>query len=222
MEIQFICNDPEVIEHFPVKPSKKTVNEWFKGMPTEKTVPQAGLEFKTIKECMPAMDMMTSGYTIFNTYELEINPTQRHGYEDVTVGTNNMDYVTTHHHEQCPVKIDGKKKHFVKIHQPWLIKTPPGYSCLFMQPFYELEQRYRLMPAIVDTDKHDLPVLLPGYTVNSDPFVIEPGVPLMQVIPFKREDWNMEILELPARSSKLKFYINGMYRKLFHTKKKWN
>ena len=222
MDIKFICSDPEVLEHFPIKPSKKVVGEWLKELPNEKEVPREGLQFKTIKECMPAMDMMTAGYTIFNTYELQISPTQRHGYEDVNVATNNMDYVTTHHHEQCPVKIDGKKKHFIKVHQPWLVKTPPGYSCLFMQPFYDLEQRYRLMPAIVDTDKHDLPVLLPGYTVNSEPFTIEPGTPLMQVIPFKREDWTMEILERPARSSKLKFYVNGMYRKLFHTKKKWN
>ena len=222
MDIKFVCGDPEVLEHFPVKPSKKTVGDWLKQLPNETSVPSENLEFRTIKECMPAMDMMTAGYTIFNTYELDINPITKSGYEDYRVGSNNMDYVTTHHHAQCPVKINNKKKHFIKIHQPWLIKTPPGYSCLFIQPFFELETRYRLMPAIVDTDKHDLPVLLPGYAVNSDPFTISPGDPLVQVIPFKREDWTMTIEEAPSRSSKLKFYLDGMYRKLFHSKKKWN
>lgn len=222
MEIKFICPDPQIVEHFAVKPSKKTVADWLRDLPNEKSVPTENLHFKTIKECMPALDMMTAGYTIFSTYELRVDPVKKHGYEDYIVTTPGVDYVTTHHHEQCPVKIDGKKKHFIKIHQPWLIRTPPGYSCLFIQPFYELEQRYRLMPAIVDTDKHDLPVLLPGYAVNSESFVIEPGTPLVQVIPFKRENWTMKTEVQNIGTSKLAFYIEGMYRKIFHSKKSWN
>ena len=57
-----------------------------------------------------------------------------------------------------------------------------------------------------------------------DRFTLQPGEPLAQVIPFKREDWEME-LEVNEnsikRNSALKFFLSDAYSKIFHRKKKF-
>ena len=62
---------------------------------------------------------------------------------------------------------------------------------LFIQPFYNFKHEWLLFPAIVDTDQHDVAVHFPGYTRSKEKTVIEEGQPLMQVIPFKRDEWKM-------------------------------
>lgn len=219
MDIEFFCDDASVIEHFPVKPANKVVPEWYKDLPPWKKNPIQNFDAPTIKGCMPAQDMMLSGYIIFNTYETVLHPEDDSRYEAFKVSTAMKPYVNSHHHEQCPVHINGKKKHYFKLAQPWIVKTPPGYSCLFVQPFYHFEERYRLLPAIVDTDQHDLSVEIPGYAMTMDNIRIESGAPLVQVIPFKRDDWTMKIQEKPRTRSRLEFMLNAAYRTVFHQKK---
>lgn len=41
-----------------------------------------------------------------------------------------------------------------KFTNKWLIKTPPGYSCLFIKPMNRLEPRFDIIPGVVDTDTY--------------------------------------------------------------------
>jgi hypothetical protein len=99
------------------------------------------------------------------------------------------------------------------------VKTPPGYSCLFIQPFYNFKHEWLLFPAIVDTDRHDVAVHFPGYTRSKEKTVIEEGQPLMQVIPFKRDEWKMSTNLQETTKSKLDSEHN--YQNTFHSKKKF-
>ena len=57
----------------------------------------------------------------------------------------------------------------------------------------------------------------PGESVT-----IAPGTPLMQVIPIKREDWEMETIvdeEGKKRDTSLKFFLTNAYARIFHRKK---
>ena len=86
-----------------------------------------------------------------------------------------------HSHSQCPIELEGKKKSYFKISLPWRIKTPPGYSCLFMQPYYHFEKEFALLPAIIDTDVCDLnSVHFPGYL--KDPVKSTLSTELLQMI----------------------------------------
>ena len=85
------------------------------------------------------------------------------------------------------------------------------------------------MPAIVDTDKHDIPVGLTGYLTDYENIVtIKPGDPIMQVIPFKRDDWKMEIVDPPEEKGMFSFFMKRntkptkWYKNLFHTKKRFD
>jgi hypothetical protein len=75
----------------------------------------------------------------------------------------------------------------------WAIETPKGYSCLFVQPFHR-DSAFTILPGVVDTDKYVQPVNFP-FVLNDIKWegLIPAGTPIAQVIPFKREDWNMEI-----------------------------
>ena len=125
-----------------------------------------------------------------------------------------------HQHQQCPVPIQGKKKSYIKVSVPWKIKTPPGYSCLFVQPFWHFDQEFVIMPAIIDTDEFDLNNLnFPCYL--TDPVkLIKPGEPLVQVIPFKRDNWKHTLkYERPTTRSKMNLFLHNMYKRAFHQKK---
>ena len=219
MNIKFISMDQDVIDNYPVVPAKKLLPKWFKDLPTEKFVYPLGSTLPTIKKCMPATDMLTSGYIIQNVTHVDVikEKVQGNFVENRIKVKNNQYAPEAHRFEMCPVK-NPDKQHWIKLKNPWLVRTPPGYSCLFIQPIYEFNPNLRLLSGIVDTDTFDLPVEFPGWIVNDH--IIKAGEPLMQVIPFKREDWRMSMeftdTHTPAMTEKLR------YKDLFHAKKKYN
>jgi hypothetical protein len=76
---------------------------------------------------------------------------------------------------------------------PWAITTPPGYSVLFTAPMHR-ESVFTILDGIVDTDTYSAPVNFP-FVLNDWGFegLIPAGTPIAQVIPFKRDSWEMEI-----------------------------
>lgn len=219
MDIKFLIYDQDEADHFPVKPANKVIPEWYRDLDMWRTNQNAGKGLPTIKHCLPVQDMLTSGYIIFNTYEAVVRPFKSGSLTDYNVECPSRNYISGHQFDQCPVKTSNKNQHYFKIKQPWTVKTPPGYSCLFVQPFYHFEDRYTLMPSIVDTDNYDLPVEIPGWANTSSEFSLESGVPIMQVIPFKRDDWTMSIEHTAPKRSLIHFILTGGYRKMFHRKK---
>ena len=81
-----------------------------------------------------------------------------------------------------------------KFSNVWKIKTPPGYSCIFTQPFNRVSS-FKIIDGIVDTDTFDTQINFPFYWTGAidKPTVLKEGTPMVQVIPFKREKWKMNI-----------------------------
>jgi len=220
MQIEFYNDDQAIVDNFSPRPANKVIPEWYKDLPMWVDRPRENIHVPTIKHCMPVLDMMSSGYIIFNAYETHIIPNSNNQVlTDFFVKCPHKPHVGMHHHFQLPLEVGGKKQFYFKIANSWIIKTPPGYSCLFVQPFYHLEERFKLFPGIVDTDLHDMPIEFPGYMTSDGEISLQPGDPLIQVIPFKREDWGMTVACQPKKRSKLEFYWEAAYRRVFHRKK---
>ena len=237
MKIEFSAEDP-LASHYPPVPAKKLIPDWYKDMPvhgdSEQQIHDAEylvvndiISTKTIKGCLPVLDYLSSGYIIRSHTQILITPKIMHDpMINSTVKTfwwkaRKSTFVPSHAHAQCPISIDGQKNSYLKYPNPWKVTVPAGYSCLFYQPEYLLESRYRLFPAIVDCDKFDSPVLFPGYITSKESFYINPGDPIMAVFPFKRDSWKMEVTESSKKVSKLEsFFIDG-YKILFHSKKSY-
>lgn len=190
--IEFMCEEryygviPEPI------PAKKALPSWFKSIPgyMENRDSQTWQRGMTAKKCLPMIDAMSVGFimplfadqVIKSNHDcsvIEIGPTstmfpkviERHGIEQV--GNNTALFKTD------PIK-------FIN---PWIIKTAPGWSTLFVPCLNQLETRFTVLSGLVDTDKYPKQVNFPG-TWNVPDFydVLPAGTPLITAIPMRRSE----------------------------------
>ena len=145
----------------------------------------------TIKRCMPVFDALISGYVLYTYTDVWVS--QKDGqpwYEWPSFGP-----IQWHPVEQAPThpNRNGHQATYPKWINPWSIQTPPGYSSLFVQPFHR-ESVFTILPGIVDTDQYNAAVNFP-FVLNNVKYegLIPAGTPMAQVIPFKRESWEMSL-----------------------------
>jgi hypothetical protein len=83
----------------------------------------------------------------------------------------------------------------LKLRGFWYIETPPGYSCLFASPQLFSGETLPLyaLPGIIETDRYKNLISFPMIPQLDFPIIIKEGTPLVQVIPFKRTDWQAEV-----------------------------
>tara|TARA_X000000368_G_C23056752_1_gene724268 strand:+ start:2055 stop:2768 length:714 start_codon:yes stop_codon:yes gene_type:complete len=236
MKIKFICGDRHVAKHFPPVPASKERPDWYNKLGGWLGEPMTSPP--TVKKCMPIYDHITSGYIIYNPVEMEIHSGIRpsnSGEEEITAfqrrfpdAWENQEPQEGHMHEQCPIHVnEDERRDYITFSVPWRIETPPGYSCLIQPPYYQFEKRFTLFPGIVDTDVIDVPWSnWPGHmnTKAGEKVIIPPGTPIMQVLPFKRDEWEMETIvdeQNVKRDTSLKFFLTNAYARIFHKKKKF-
>jgi hypothetical protein len=235
MKITFLETTPNA-SLFPPIPSKKMMPEWYKELPAELPMVDRrpwNTNFSA-KRCMPLQDFMTSGYILTNHVDIGVvrhwDPqTGEHVHFDFK-RPDSSSAIEFHDADQMPVIRNGFPKRLCKFAGTWGIQTPPGYSCLFYQPEYFLETRWRILPAIVDTDQFHTPVNFPFLLSDSfeaeERYFIQAGTPLVAVIPFKRDSWQHELKKFdPAndRSSILmKTIWDNIYRRFMHSKKNFD
>jgi hypothetical protein len=73
------------------------------------------------------------------------------------------------------------------------VATPKGWSCLFVPPLNRPNPLFEVLSGVVDTDTYQSLIHFPFIPTGPDGVhVIEKGTPLVQVIPFSREDAAVE------------------------------
>tara|TARA_R100001509_G_scaffold99454_1_gene58137 strand:- start:1297 stop:2025 length:729 start_codon:yes stop_codon:yes gene_type:complete len=211
-------------ENYP-KPIKTNIPEWFKKLKHNK-------ESRTVKGCIPFLQTLTTGYllTLPQSIHLKHNVVDEANVKtEMRITSNIGEYVNLNtHHPQLhpPFQVAGsphlKKNNDLpvqKILNPWHIKTPRGYSCLFLPPLNNTDDRFSIIPGIVDTDTLPVQVNFP-FIVNGDKYpmldtIIEIGTPYVQIIPFKRESWQMKIKKQKKKdhvSTIKKFFLTDFHR----------
>jgi hypothetical protein len=232
-------------QDFPI-PSKLNIPEWFKKL--EHTV-----EDKTVKGCMPFLDSLTAGYLLKIPQDIvihhnidskndknetikdavQISSLHRSGAivsaKSLNLNTN-IDSHPIKQLEGSPHVEKNKNLPFHKISNPWKIKTPKGYSCLFVPPLNNSDDRFSIIPSIVDTDTFPNEINFP-IVINGDKYpvlktILKKGTIYVQVIPFKRDSWKMNIkkrAQKEIQNSRI-FYeltILNTYKNKFWNKKSW-
>jgi len=246
-EIEFSAHEDyfTLKEDYPT-PIKLNIPEWYKKL-------EHTLSNKTVKGCMPFLDTLTSGYLLkmpqdfnvrhnvnnknkegeefkdsFQTYGLHDQQQLLHAkYVNLNSG------IDTHSLKQVdgsPFIEKNKNLPFYKIINPWKIKTPKGYSCLFVPPLNNTDDRFSIISGIVDTDVFPNEINFP-IVINGDKYpvletTIKKGTPYVQIIPFKRENWKMTIAprkQKEIQNSRL-FYglkLINIYKDKYWNKKSW-
>jgi hypothetical protein len=146
-----------------------------------------------LKRCSGTSDYLATGFTIPLWAKLMIRPSINgqnwDAQFDLVPPCSNF-RIESFSYEQtgeCPVsKVRKlKKSNYVKVINPWLVKTPPGWSSLFLPPLWDPNPNYTMLPAVVNTDYyHNAHMVI--NVLTDEPFELEIGRPMWHVIPFKR------------------------------------
>ena len=194
--IKFLAQDQHVwnVREKPY-PAAKNLPTWWKDMPAygnlEKKFTLSPYPTVTVKRCIPTLDLLTSGYYVPLWSDILIE--QREDRPFVQWGSSIPVLELWPESQINSFKIiDGYSKHVFKNLHGWTIKTPPGWSCLFVHPVAYPDLPFYSIPGIVDTDVYDGEINVPFTIKDNFEGIIEKGTPMFQVIPFKREEWKSE------------------------------
>jgi hypothetical protein len=247
-EIEFSAHEDyfALKEDYPT-PIKLNIPEWYKKL-------DHSILNKTVKGCMPFLDTLTSGYLLkipqdfyirhnvdnknekgeefkdcFQQVGLEINRQKIHE-NLINLNSSSKDYHSINQLEGSDLLQKNKNLPFHKILNPWKIKTPRGYSCLFVPPLNNGDDRFSIIPGIVDTDIFPMEINFP-IVINGDKYsiletVIKKGTPYIQVIPFKRDSWKMTLRQSTSKKIKDSMFFYGLkilniYKDKYWNKKSW-
>ena len=209
------------------KPASRLVPDWYKNTQSytngERKPAGDGNTTATIKRCVPVFDAISAGYIIESPADVFVSIKDGQQWFE----WSDFGLIQFHPIEQAPEHPDKKPFSYPKWINPWAITTPKGYSTLFVQPFHR-ESVFTILPGIVDTDQYTAEVNFP-FVINDPAFegLIPKGIPIAQVIPFKRDSWTMELgdkkdLEAQVKvSKKLRSKFFDRYKSMFWTKKEY-
>jgi hypothetical protein len=161
-------------------PASRHVPEWFKQMPTD--YEGGGM----LKRCPPFLEAMTAGYIIPLPADL--------GLEISAAGELKAyckhSIISTH----LPAQFKGSPfgdRSVIKFHNPWIIVTPPEYVCMITAPVNRFETPLTALTGIVETGEYYKEVHLPVVCTLApgQRFAAPRGMPIIQVIPMRREAW---------------------------------
>ena len=219
-------------DFYPPKPAKNEIPEWYKKTPSNmynnRIIFEKDELNHTIKKCMPVFDAMTAGYILYTQVDVQV--TQKKENEEFYQmfkwpSQNPIDF---HPIEQAPLYPKKPEYQYPKWINPYLIKTPPGYSTLFLPPLHNPNSIFTILEGIVDTDIFKSTVSLPFIFNNKNwEGIIPAGTPMAQVIPVKRDSWqhkfggSSEIEEMTTDTAKLKTLLLNRYKNIFWQKKEY-
>jgi hypothetical protein len=212
--------------------AKKNLPEWFKNQErysggVKKIQSQNGLFNSTIKACLPVFDMITAGYVITTPADIFVSKQDGDALPSFTWAIKNFTCVENHtvsQYDQYKVPDEYFPVGF-KFNNPWTIVTPKGYSSIVLTPTFRDDLPFFSLPAIVDTDRHPTAILFPFFIRKDFEGIIPMGTPIVQIVPFKRDNWNVKtekfnqkLYESWKRAERLS---ESRYKTFFRSKKTW-
>jgi hypothetical protein len=232
-KITFTTNSKENLEIFEKpKPALKTIPNWYKQtsfyINDEKGVDDFGDPNSTMKKCMPFFDVMTCGYHIHLPCDVWVQKSNHNGAVEFKWSMENLDLISQHYKSQYslfPISNEYHDTVFKWIGQ-WIIETPKNYSCLFLHPTHHDDLPFKCISGLVDTDKNPTQIGFPFILKKDFTGLIPKGTPIIQVIPFKRDNFyssfssNYEKYELKWKKAKTVFF--DRYKKFFRSKKTYD
>ena len=172
-----------------VLPSISKIPQWWKDGEFE--LPGGANGMKT---CIPFMEVMNSGYTINDPFDIFVSKTEE---ENISVKWNApnegkwTEFIQERPKElgfNIPRPAGHSPNHFVWS-SLWGWKTPKGYSTLVTHPFNRFDLPFTTLSAIVDSDDFNGNGNIPFFIKENFEGIIPEGTPLFTLFPYKRDKW---------------------------------
>jgi hypothetical protein len=201
MKIKFTAKNPHMYEvALKPFPASQALPDWWKNMTPyhkspdnpdgKKLIVEGRTSNATFKKCTPMLDSLTSGYIIPLWSDVQVR--QIHGEARFTWRVRPDVFEPHGAPSRYITPPTGYSSQVVKFINPWIPKTPKGYSVMVSQPFGYLDNPLYAVPAIIDSDTSTLEIVPPMWVKEGFEGIIEKGTPMIQITPFKRESWSSE------------------------------
>ena len=210
-------------------PAKNHIPAWYKKIPKwpdnkiytiEKGISQ------TVKQCVPFLDSLTSGYMVALPNDLYV------------INDNGVPLITWKYAD-FPPQLRGTPADLNLVpsgHYPleftWqsaiAMTIPLGYSMLFTHPLNRYDLPFTTLSGIVDGGLILNPRgKIPFYIKDGFEGIIPQGTPILQIIPFTQKNWvskNTKGLldKSTIHNNKGLSVMSGWYKKTFWTRKKYD
>lgn len=186
------------------KPVIKTIPKWYKSADRFAKHPQTGEHWEdpynggkipTWKACPAVYDIMGAGYVYRTPCDIEFTENSYGQIEAKVLDDKNKDFLQFRPPmPQFQVPMGYHEIHFAWW-SDWAVEVPEGYSVLYTQPFNRFELPFITTSGIIDNDKVNLPGTMPFFVKKGFTGILPAGTPYAQMLPFKRENWESEIVD---------------------------
>jgi hypothetical protein len=210
-------------------PSSKVLPNWWKEM---KLYTNSENKFKlepaptvTVKRCAPILDALTSGYIV--PLWTDVIVSKENNFPLIKWGSSEAVFDLWNEKQVSEYEIpNGFSSLVLKYMHGWTIKTPPGWSSLFIQPVGYQNSPFKAITGIVDTDVLETDINVPILIKNDFEGIIEKGIPMFQIIPIKRNDWKSNFIledknQLYFNTEKLRTKLVASYARHLRIKKSY-
>lgn len=189
----------------------------------------------TIKTCPAITDIQDFGYMMYFPFDIYVDATDINQLR-VEIPPRLLDkeggshYVSSHFAWQVDGFKVGEEFHpqHIKINPVFGVSTPKGYSVWMTHPTNRTDLPFRTMDSLVDTDTYTAFWTVIIFIKKGFKGVIEAGTPMLQVMPFKRDDvFNSKVV--PKNEKKwnknwegIKIKFHRTYKNYFWSRKRFN
>jgi hypothetical protein len=221
-KIKFVTNRPWLSENSSSKPEPiiKSIPSWYREADRFAKKPDGEYwigpdngKIPTWKACPAIFDIMGTGYSLKTPCDIEFKIGDWGALSVKVVDDKYKDFVTKR--DPMPQFVHPEGYHDVHFAwmPDWAVETPEGYSVLYSQPFNRFELPFLTTSGIIDNDKVNLMGSMPFFLRKGFEGVIPEGTVYAQMIPFKRDNWESEvIIEDPSTLYKKNMENSKKYR----------
>lgn len=191
--ITFIASD-EVSEEPKPLLARKMIPDWWKSIPLDMDVGPSSFNMGTVRRCGPFYDALTIGYFVRLPSAIRVvSEEDTLHFSWKYVQGREISRIELHPIEQSGPIIGNVWKFMLD----WGIRLPKGYSAIWTHPMNRHDLPFRTLSGIVD-EGYDSPVNIPFVWISEEKEVLlDRGLPVAQVIPFRREKWTATYENVP-------------------------
>jgi hypothetical protein len=181
------------------EPSSKFIPKWYSDADKYVKDPNTGEhvtnydggKMPSFKACPAMLDIYTTGYMLKTPCDLFFY--EKNGIVEVKTPNGYEDFCASR--PPMPDFISPEGYHLKHFHwyAQWAPELPEGYSAIYLNPINRFDIPFITVAGIIDNDKVTTPGLIPFFLRKGFTGVVPKGTPYIQIIPFKREDWESEI-----------------------------
>ena len=181
--------------------------EWWENIKTEKIKFHDGQEGKNAKACPSVVEIYQEGYVIPapTDYKIKVTPTGEFFWEaaftfrrDMDGGSSDKDDIEYHYNDQLVHHLpeDFDTKMIIKINLPWKVFTPNGYSIRIMKMPFTSNKNWEPTYGVLRTDRNHHLNFQTNIKTDTEEVFINQGEPLALIVPYKREEFKSNIVDL--------------------------